>query len=190
AERNHLTEDFLRRFFGDAAGEGAGAEFIPKPRDQVMRPAAAHRAAQGLGLSRRKSRERLADLQYLILVENDAECFAEAFTQQRMIDGRLVRLAGGVRAALLFAPAHVRVHRAADDRPGPHDRDLDGEVLEVAWPAAANHLDLRAALDLKQSDGVTGADTIVDRRIFEIDAGEIGWCSGPSRNQLNTFFDE
>src|SRR6267154_693519 len=107
-----------------------------------------------------------------------------------MIDRRLVRLAGGMRAALRFAPAHVRIHRAADDRARADDRDLDREVLEIARPAAADHLDLRSALDLEQPDGVAGADAVVNRRVLEIDAREIRWCPGAARDQLDAFFHE
>jgi len=107
-----------------------------------------------------------------------------------VIDRRLVRFAGGVRAALLFAPAHVRIHRPADDGPRPHDCDFDGEVLEIARAAAADHLNLRATLDLKESDRVAGADAVVDRGILEVDAREVWWCPGAARDQLDAFLDE
>src|SRR5207245_9224001 len=109
AERDHLGEDFLRRGFGDATGEGAGPKFLPEARNQIVRAAAAHRAAQRLGLPGRESRERLAHLQYLILIENDAERFGEAFAEQGMVHGRLGWPAGRVAAALFLSRADVRV---------------------------------------------------------------------------------
>ena len=169
-ERDHLAEDFLCRGFGDAAGDGTVTKFLPKAGDEIVRAAAAHGATQRLGLAGRESRECLADLQHLILIENDTKRFGEALAEQGVVHGWVVRLAGRVRAALCFAPAHVRVHRAADDRPRPHDGDLDGEIFEVAWPATPDHLDLRATLDLEQADRVAGADAIVNRGILEIDA--------------------
>src|SRR5712691_11087328 len=184
AERDHLTEHLLGRGFGDTAGESTCAKLLPEAGHEIARAAAAHRAAQGFRLTRREAGERLADLQYLILIQNHSQRFREAFAEQGMIDGRLVRLAGGVRAALLLAPAHVRIDRAADDRPRADDRDFDREVFEIAWPAPPDHLDLRAALDLKQANRVTGADAIVDRGILEVDAREIGWCSSAARDQL------
>src|SRR6266853_731911 len=91
---------------------------------------------------------------------------------------------------LLIAPAPVRIDRAADDRPRADDRDLDREVLEIARPAAADHLDLRSALDLEQPDRVTGADAVVDGGVLEVDAREIGWCASAARDQLDAFFHE
>ena len=170
AERDHLAEDFLRRGFGDAAGDGAGPKFFPEARNQIVRATAAHRAAQRFGLPGRESRERLAHLQYLILIENDAERFGEAFAEQGMVHGRLVWPAGRVGAALFFPPPDVWVHGPPDDRPRSHDRDFDREVFQVPRPAAPDHLDLRATLDLKQADRVAGADAVVDRGVLEIDA--------------------
>src|SRR5947207_2642316 len=153
-----------------AADDGTVTKFLPKAGDEIVRAAAAHRATQRLGLAGRESRECLADLQHLILIQNDTERFGEALAEQGVVHGWVVRLAGRMRAALCFAPAHVRVHRAADDRPRPHDGDLDGEIFEVAWPATPDHLDLRATLDLEQADRVAGADAIVNRGVLEIDA--------------------
>src|SRR5919204_4749552 len=107
-----------------------------------------------------------------------------------MIDWRLVRPADRVRVALLLAPAHGGIHGAADDGAGPDDRDLDREILEIARPAAPDHLDLRATLDLKETDRVAGANAIVDRGILEIDARQIGRCPGATRDQLDAFLDQ
>ena len=107
-----------------------------------------------------------------------------------MIDGRLVGPAGCIRAALLFAAPHIRVHGAPDDRSWTHDRNLDREVLEIARATATDHLDLRPALDLKQADGVTGTDAVVDRGILEVDAREIGRCPNVPGNELDAFLDE
>ena len=76
-ERDHLAEDFLRGCFGDTTSQRPLAEFVPEASDQVVRAAAAHGAAQRLGLSGRKARERLAHLQHLILIENHAQRLRE-----------------------------------------------------------------------------------------------------------------
>ena len=190
AECDHLAKHLLGGGFWDAVGESARAKFLPEPGHQIVRAAPAHRAPQRFRLSRGESGERLTDLQHLILIKNHPQRFRQALAEQGMIDGWLVWLAGSVCAALLFAPAHVRIHRTADDGPRPHDRDFDGEVLEIAGPAAADHLDLRTTLDLEESDRVAGADAVVDRGIFEVDAGQIGRSPGPARDQLDAFLDE
>ena len=107
-----------------------------------------------------------------------------------MVDRRLVRLSGGVRAALFLAATHVGIYRATDDRSWPHDGDFDGQVIEIARPATADHLDLRAALDLKQPNRVSRANAIVNRRILKIDPRQIGSHARAPRDQLDAFFHE
>src|SRR5574341_446483 len=109
-----------------------------------------------------------------------------------MIDGRFVGAAGRVRAALLFAPPYVRVYRAPDDGTGPDDCDFDREIFQIARPAAPDHLDLRAALDLKQADRVAGADAVVDDGLLEIAARQIRrWAPpGAACDQLDALLHE
>ena len=59
-------------------------------------------------------------------------------------------------------PAQVRMHHAALDRPGAHDRDLDDEVVEARGLQARQHRLLRARLDLEHADGVGALDHRVD----------------------------
>ena len=189
-EGDHLGEHFFGGRFGNAAALRPLAEFVPEAGHQIVRAAPAHRPPQRLRLSSGESRECLADLQHLILIKDHAQRLRKTVAQQGMIDRWLIGTACRVRAALLFAPPHVRVHGAADDRSWPHDCDLDREVLEIARAAATDHLDLRPALDLKQTDGVTGADAIVDRRILEVDTREVGGRPGVTGDQLDALFDE
>ena len=49
-------------------------------------------------------------------------------------------------------PAHVGVHRAALDRPGADERDLDGQVVELARAQPRQGADLGPALDLEDAD--------------------------------------
>src|SRR5439155_282106 len=90
-------------------------------------------------LPRREPRERLAHLQHLVLVEDHPQSLREDFLQERVVHRRPVATSPGCGAALLLAPPHVRVHRAAYDRPGSHDRDFDREILEIARPGADAH---------------------------------------------------
>src|SRR3989441_5082090 len=107
-----------------------------------------------------------------------------------MINWGLIRPPLRRRFSRRLPPPDVRVHRTADDRSRPHNRDFDGEVLEIPRPAPPDHLDLRAALDLKEPDRVAGADAVVDRGILEIDAREIGRCACPARDELDAFLHE
>src|SRR5256885_16089920 len=98
-----MTEGFFGGRFGNATCQRAGAKLVPETPDQIVRPAAAHRTSQRLGLAGRETGERLAHLQHLILIENDAECLGETAREQGMVDRRLVRLSGGGGAALFLA---------------------------------------------------------------------------------------
>src|SRR2546426_11015157 len=92
-----------------------------------------------------------------------------------MLERRLVGATRGPGAALVLAASPVRVPRAANDRAGPHDRDLDRQVLEILGPGATDHLDLRPALDLEQPHRVAPADAVVHRGVLEVDTREVGW---------------
>src|SRR5216110_1954057 len=189
-ERDHLCEHALCCLLGDAARRRALLELLPEPRHQLAAAPPAHRPPQGLGLARRESGERLAHLQHLVLIEDHAERFVERFLEQGMLERRLVGATGGPGAALLLAASHVRVHRSSHDRAGPHDRDLDRQVFEVGGSGATDHLDLRPALDLEQSNRVAPADAVVHRGVLEVDAREVGWRSLAHGDPLDTLFHE
>ncbi len=63
----------------------------------------------------------------------------------------------------------VRVDGLALDRPGPDERDLDRQVVEVLRARAEQALHLRAALDLEVADGVGVLDLLVDVWVVERD---------------------
>ena len=65
----------------------------------------------------------------------------------------------------------VRMDGLALDRPRPHERDLDGQVVERLRSRAQQALHLRAALDLEDADRIRALDVGVDVRIVERDAG-------------------
>ena len=95
----------------------------------------------------------------------------------------------GVLAQLLAA-THVGVHRPADDRPGPDDRDLDREIREVPRAHATHHLDLGAALDLEEPDRVARADAVEDLLVLVVDPRQIGHLAVPVGDQLDRLLDE
>ena len=78
--------------------------------------------------------------------------------ERRVLVGHLVARVGAQRLAAL----DVRMHRAADDRPGPHQRHLHGEVVERLRPRALQHLHLRARLDLEHAGRLRLLDLRVD----------------------------
>ena len=67
-------------------------------------------------------------------------------------------------------PPQIGMHHVALDRPGPHDRDLDDEIVEFLRLQPRQHRHLRAALDLEHADGVGALDHAVDRVVFVLDA--------------------
>ena len=70
------------------------------------------------------------------------------------------------------APAQVGMHHVALDRPRPHDRHLDHEIIEAARLEARQHRHLRSALDLEHADGIGAAQHVVDFGIFGRDGGQ------------------
>jgi hypothetical protein len=94
------------------------------------------------------------DLEHLVLEDDRAERLAQRLLEQRMLDGRHVARVLAHR----LAPVDERVHRLRLDRAGPHDRDLDRQVVEVLRPRAQQRLHLRARLDLERADGVRVLD--------------------------------
>ena len=86
-------------------------------------------------------------------------------------------------------PPDVRVDCSPLDRPRPHDRDLDDEVVEVLRPRTANRLHLRAALDLEDADGVGRADRLEGLRVVERDARQVDSLTAHARDFLDAALD-
>jgi len=80
-----------------------------------------HRAAQPVRVFRRKARANYRDFHRLFLKEWHPHGFAQHLTQRfgGVIDGLSPR-----------AAAKIGVHHVALDRPRPHDRDLDDEIVK------------------------------------------------------------
>jgi hypothetical protein len=86
-------------------------------------------------------------------------------------------------------PLDVRVHRPADDRPGPHQRHLDGEVVERLRPGPLQHLHLRARLDLEHARGLRLLDPGVDLPVVVGDAGQVELLSAHARDLVDAALD-
>ena len=91
--------------------------------------------------------------------------------------------------AELLAPLDVRVDGAALDRPGPDERDLDRQVVEVLRPRAQEALHLGAALDLEVADGVGALDLVVDLPVVERDAGEVDRLAAQAGDLVDAVLD-
>ena len=103
-----------------------------------------------------------------------------------MVGGRdVVRI-----LAQQLTAAYVGIDRAADDRPWTDDRHLDRQVIQVARLRTRQHLDLRAALDLKKADGVAVADLVVDGGVVVGDRAHVELLSATFPDQLQTLLHQ
>ena len=175
-EPDELREDGADRRVVDAAVTCPVTELAPHPQHRVATALAAHGPAKSLGLAGREPRQSHRDLQDLLLEHHHPERVAKAVGKQRMVVRRLEVGVGPPGPAV----ADVRVHGAAAHGPRPDQRDLDGEVVEVLGPGLQDALDLRAALDLEDADGVARPDLVVDDRVVHVDARQVdGDAAGP-----------
>ena len=76
---------------------------------------------------------------------------------------RLGRVGDGLE---FLPPPQVWMHHAALDRAGPHDRDLDHEIVEAARLQPRQHVHLRARFDLEHAERVAVAHHVVDLRVL------------------------
>ncbi|VWC40571.1 hypothetical protein BST28156_06965 [Burkholderia stagnalis] len=111
-----------------------------------------HRATQFVGLAGREAGRDHRDLHHLLLEDRHA---FRAFERGLQI---LLRITDFLDS---LPPLQVRMHGAALDRPRPHDRDLDHEIVVVARPQARQHRHLGARFDLEHADRVGSADHVV-----------------------------
>ena len=64
------------------------------------------------------------------------------------------------------------MHHVPLDRPGPHDRDFDHQVVEAAGLQPWQHVHLRPAFHLKDADRVRLAEHLVPPRILGGNRGQ------------------
>ena len=182
---DHRVHALGRLRVGPVRARGALDEALVVGLDRRRRALAAHRPAQPLRLARREARERHRDLDHLVLEDDRAERVAQHRLQRRVVVGDLeVRV-----LAHPLAARDVRVDRPAEDRPGPHDRDLDREVVQRLGPRAIQRLHLRAALDLEDAHRVGRLDRRVGRGVVERDPREVDALAARARDQLDRALD-
>jgi len=102
-----------------------------------------HRAAQPVRVFRRKAGADNGDLHRLLLKERHPQGLAQHFPQcvGRVVDGLSAR-----------AAAQIGMHHVALDRPRPHDRDRDDEIVKFLRLEPRQHRHLSAALDLEDAE--------------------------------------
>ena len=122
AEAADLAEHLLGELLRQPAGEHAVDEPSVKLVDHARPPPGPHRAAQLIGLARREARRHHRQPHRLLLEERHAE---------RLLEHLADRVVGIGHRLLARPPAQVGMHHVALDRPRPHDRHLDHEVVEA-----------------------------------------------------------
>ena len=129
-----------------------------------------HGAAQLVRFARRETAGDDGDLHRLFLEQRHAERpFEDGFELLRRISNRLDALPA----------AQIRMHHVALDRPRPHDRDFDHEVVEFLRLETRQHRHLGAAFDLEYAERVGALQHVINRRLFLRDRRE-GEISCPS----------
>ncbi len=119
-----------------------------------------HRTAQAIGLFGVNSAAIDRDLHRLLLEQGHAE---------GPVQDRLQLLARIPHLLLALPTAKIGMHHVALDRPRPHNRDFNDQIVELARTQARQHVHLSAAFDLKHAERLAAAQHVVDRRVL------LGW---------------
>ena len=163
AEALKLAEGALGEVARIAACDHALDQLLAKMADPASEFEGGHGAAQLVRLGRGEARADNRDLHGLLLKQGNAEGLFQYRAQLR---------ARVLRPFQPLTPAKVRVDHVTLDRPRPHDRDLDHEVIKAAWLHARQHAHLRAALDLEGAERVSLLDHGVDGRVIVLQVGQ------------------
>ena len=132
--------------------------------DDARPPPGAHRAAELVGLARRKAGRHDRELHRLFLEQGDAE---------RSVKNRLdllIRVIGNFLPTA--AAAEVGMHHVSLNRPGSDDGHFNRQLVEILCPQPREHAHLSPAFDLKDADRIGAADHLVNARVFGGDRGE------------------
>ncbi|MNS31082.1 hypothetical protein D3C72_631260 [compost metagenome] len=161
--------------FETAPGEVGWIAARDHPPDEsvfigVQRPVApesAHGLAQVVGLLVGELGGDHGDLHGLFLEQGDPEGLLEDIPQFVLFVGVGRR---GVDGLLHSIPAtQIGVDHVALDRTGPHDGDLDDEVVDLPRFQPGQHVDLGPAFYLEDADGMAPAQHVVDGRIGRLE---------------------
>eukprot|EP01133_Synstelium_polycarpum_P022392 gene22391-biopygen18867 len=115
-----------------------------------------HGAPQLIGLAGREIGRDDGHLHHLFLEDGNTQGASQRLVQALRILDRF----------FLLAPLQIRMHHAALDGTGTHQRHFDDEVVELARAQPGQHAHLRARLDLEHADGVGLAHHVVGGGVF------------------------
>ncbi|ESS36583.1 titin [Burkholderia cenocepacia KC-01] len=157
AEALDLLEDLFGEFARVVAFEHPADDLVLIFLEIALALPRGHRAAQVIRFAGCKTGRNDRDLHHLLLEDRHTQRANEHFLE------RVARIRD---LPLLFAghdpaPLQIRMHRAALNRTGPHDRHLDDEIVVVLRPQPRQHRHLRARFDLEHADGIGTADHVV-----------------------------
>ncbi len=171
AEPFDLAEAALGEIAGIAATRHALDELVAEILDGADPAERRHGAAQLVGFGGREAGGDDRDAHRLLLEQRHAHGLAEHLLQ---LVGRAVIGGGRGKHHLLHAlpPPQIGMHHVALDRPRPHDRDLDDEIVEGLRLEARQHRHLRPALDLEHADRIRARQHVVDRGLLRRNGGE------------------
>ena len=119
-----------------------------------------HGAAQFVRPARRKASSLNGDLHHLLLKNGHTQGALECFFKLR-----LFQLERQLTACTL-ACQQIGVDHAALNRTGPHDGDLDHQIIKSARQQARQHAHLGPTLDLEGAHGIGAANHGVGGRIL------------------------
>ena len=184
-EPDELRPDELRGLGAHPLRGGTREKAAAVGKERFLTPLPAHRPAKPLGLPDAEAGECDRDVEHLVLEDDHPECLPERLGQEWMVVGRLV--------ARIFPPALAALDVGMDglplDRPGPDERNLDGEIVEVLGARPEEALHLRAALDLEEPDRVGLLDLPVDVRVVQWDPGEVDGLAAKRDDLLDALLD-
>ena len=135
AESLDLPEGALGKILRIAARDHAVDQLAAEMADPARELERRHRAAELVGLGRRKAGADDRDLHCLLLKQRDAQRLLEHGAQFGL------RIFG---LLLALPAAEIGMDHVALDRARPNDRDLDDQIIEFGRLDAGQHRHLRA----------------------------------------------
>ena len=156
AEAFDLLEDALGIGRVVALGHHAADQAFMEGAEAALALPGGHGTAQAVSLAGGEIGRQDGQLHHLLLKDRHAQGAAQGLAHG---------VIGVVNRLFTAAAAQVGVHHAALDGAGPHDGDLDHQVVELTRLQARQHAHLGPAFDLEGADAVGAAQHVVDRRI-------------------------